>query len=99
MKRSRWLRAAAVRVMTAYMGVSMGGLLLGHGWHYFGIFWSRRWDGDFLQRVVHFAWLAVDLLDGDCEWHCCGTATLTVWRWRDSESHDAMREIIQGMNR
>jgi hypothetical protein len=56
------------------------------------IFWRGRWDGDFLQRVVYFAWLAVDFLDRDCGWHYCGTATYTVWWWRGNKSHDTMCE-------
>lgn len=66
------------------------------GRDYFIVLWGGRWDGDFLQRVVYFAWLAVDFLDGDCGWHGCGCdgATYTMWRWRGSESHDTICESL-----
>ena len=58
------------------------------GRDYFIFLWGGRWDSDFLQRVVYFAWLAIDFLDGDCRWHCCCGATYSVRRWRGSESHN-----------
>ena len=67
---------------------------MGMGRGYFIVFWGGRWDSDFLQRVVYFAWLAVDFLDRDCGWHFCGTATYTVWRWRGSESQNTVCESL-----
>lgn len=67
---------------------------MGMGRGYFIVFWGGRWDGDFFQWVVYFAWLAVDFLDRDCGWHLCGTTTYTVWRWRGSELQNTMCESL-----
>lgn len=79
MKRSRWLRAAAVREITTWrrwwleMGMRMWVWRDGGGRKrvgaYFIIFWSGFGDGDFFEGVVDFSGLAVDFLDGDCGGH------------------------------
>jgi hypothetical protein len=72
MKRSRWLRAAAVREITVYSTVRCA-IGAGEGKSYVVVFGRGFGDCDFLERVVDFAGLAVDFLDYDGGRHCgCG---------------------------
>ena len=68
MKRSRWLRAAAVRVMTTCEG--LGGWRRGELSAHLVLRGLGFWNCYFFKRVVYFAGLARDLLDSNCRWHC-----------------------------
>jgi hypothetical protein len=66
MKRSRWLRAAAVRVVTVWLG----GIRWVAGWEVVGTYFVLLGFGlgycDFLEWVVDFSGLAFDFLDYYC---------------------------------
>ena len=70
MKRSRWLRAAAVRVMTTCEG--LGGWRRGELSAHLVLQGLGFWNCYFFKRVVYFAGLARNLLDCNCRRHCKG---------------------------
>lgn len=69
MKKSRWLRAAAVSVMTACIAGEHGA---GTSWEeeaYFILGGFGFWNSDLLEWIVDLSWFPGDLLDRDCGGH------------------------------